>query len=345
MLTSDAKKGAMVFLLVMASPEIMMSVGYAGQDEIVYICLFVAALDCFFEDKWKQGYLFIVLCVTCCPIMLMPCLVLIIIKEKRILRILGYAAGSMMPLIVFEWFYRRDAIYQAVKTDNDFLEMTYSMLSATEVDTGMGSVFGSAILLIVVYFLCYGIKKEDDEKFDQNVIYMVAVSFCIICFLMPHYFYRMFLYVPFVAILLFVSDQNINMNLLLITIVTYGRTLQACWISFPQNLETMYVMQDSWITRLCDVVGSGKYKQENSECLWAYLTNFFGGRASLIVTFSKQMIATCTLAAILLLLAINHPRQRKCRSLICPSYLSLIVYVVCMPLFLAMFFVVLLQSA
>ena len=38
-MTDDIEKAVLAALLIMASPEIMMSVGYSGQDEMTYVCL------------------------------------------------------------------------------------------------------------------------------------------------------------------------------------------------------------------------------------------------------------------------------------------------------------------
>lgn len=89
-MTGDIKKAALAALLIMASPEIMMPVGYSGQDEMTYICFFTIS-----------------------------------IKEKNIFKLISYVIGLIAPLFLFELFYRNDMTYQAAKTANDFTQMAW----------------------------------------------------------------------------------------------------------------------------------------------------------------------------------------------------------------------------
>lgn len=54
-------------------------------------------------------------------------------------------------------------------------------------------------------------------------------------------------------------------------ILTYGRALFAYYRNCPDNMNTYCVMKNSWITALCDRLGSVKYYPENSGCLYHYL--------------------------------------------------------------------------
>lgn len=334
-MTDDIEKAVLAALLIMASPEIMMSVGYSGQDEMTYVCFFTISLYYFLKGKQKIAYLWMVCAVTCCPLMLMPVLAMLLIKEKNIFKLISYVIGLTVPLFLFELFYRNDMIYQTAKTANDFTKMAWDMLGASTIDTALGEISIAGFILILFYFGCYNVQMEDTVECRKKILYTVAVTFAAISFLMTNGFYRLFLYVPFLIILILISEQDLHINMLLLMILTYGRALFACYRNCPDNMNTYCVMKHSWITALCDRLGSVKYHPENSGCLYHYLE----GRA--ITPCLMILAATCVMACISILLVINCPSCKK-RLYVqggVKSSLSIAFYSMCTPLLLILFYI------
>lgn len=338
-MTGNIKRAALAALLIMASPEIMMSVGYSGQDEMTYICFFSISLYYFLKGKQKSAYLWMVCAVTCCPLMLMPILAMLLIKEKNIFKLVSYVAGLVWPLFLFELFFRNDMTYQVAKTANDFTKMAWDMLGASTINTALGEISIAGFILVLVYFGCYNIKMDDSVECRKRVLYMVTVAFVAISFLMSNGFYRLFLYVPFLVIMILISEQDFHINMLLLMILTYGRALFACYRNCPDNMNTYCVMKNSWITALCDRFGSVKYYPENSSCLYHYLE----GRA--ITPCLMILAATCVMACILILLIINCPsyKKRLCVQGGVKDSLSLVLYSMCTPILLIIFYIRLLS--
>lgn len=338
MLTKDKDKSIQTVILLLLSPELLMSVGYAGQDEIVYIGLFVMALYYYFQGHWKKCYLMLVCCVTICPIMLIPVLVLLLLKEKNLYKIALETVITALPLVLFELLYRNDAIYQEVKEYNSFATIAEGMLLTTKVTLSSTTVSACGILLCIIFFVCYNMKKEADDAYRKKVIYILAVVFGSICFLMmTNRFYRLFLYVPFLVLLLMVSVHDLGMNLLLFTVVTYGRAYASLRAEYPQNMNTSYIMKNSWITKLCELVGSDTYMTSSDRygvCLWT--------RFSEMSTVYHMVVATCAFAAMLLLLIINYPNNQQNYKVMISDKLILTVCAMCMPIILLAFYVVLL---
>ena len=83
-ITADRSNNKLICLLILASPEMLISTCYAGQDEIMYIALFCMSLFYFLKEKWKLFYLCSVLAISFNPMMLIPFLVLLLMKEKEI---------------------------------------------------------------------------------------------------------------------------------------------------------------------------------------------------------------------------------------------------------------------
>lgn len=342
MMTSDQDKISLTVLLVMASPEILISVGYAGQDEIVYICFFIIAFYCFLKGYWKRCYILMICSVSFCPIMLIPSLALLFIKEKKIHRLLIYASGMILPLVLFELFYRSDAVYQSVKHNNDFVRMMSEMLSGLKLDTVWGAFSAAGIVLCVLFFLCYVdfLPQDQSKEYIHRIVYIFTLFFMIISLLMIYDFYRMFIYVPFLVILIMTTEQNIGINLFLLVVMTYGRIFQACRGSYPKNMNTCYIMKNSWITALCDYVGSTRYlaDPEHSTCLWAYLYDW-----GELLEIINLLVGTCVLGTALILLVINRIGCKKKYEPMFRKNIMLVVYTLCMPIVLICYYIMLLH--
>ncbi|MBD5531563.1 MAG: hypothetical protein HDQ98_05070 [Lachnospiraceae bacterium] len=320
--------GILAFLLVMASPEIMLSTGYAGQDEIIYICLFMLAFYEYLCEKWRKCYLLMIGCVSLCPIMLLPCIALFLLKEKNIVKLLGLTVGTMVPTVLFEFLYRNDAIYQVVKQRHDFGSLIIDFFSEYRIMPETNELSYSLIALLILYFVCYTTKKRGEED-QRKTVFMMALAFFIICYLMEQDFYRMFLWVPFFVVLVLTSKQNRNMNLFLLSVLTFGRAVYMCqagW-TYKYVLNTKYVMP--WLKGLCG--------RENDTCMWDYLCNFFEGDYWVILRLTLLAVPNIIMASTILLLVINRPNFKNQYDIAIPAKVSVILYTCCMPLLMLAF--------
>ena len=215
--------------------------------------------------------------------------------------------------------------------------ITYAAVVSVIIDVYKRQVSVCGVLLCVIFFICYGTEQEENEAYKQKVIYLCAVIFGAISFLMSNRFYRLFLYVPYLVLLIMISAQDLRMNLLLFTLVTYGRAYYSLRAEYPQNMNTAYLMENSWITKLCDLMGSDIYLASSDRygvCLW---TRFHQSS-----TVYHMVVATCVFAAMALLLMINHPKYKYSHEIALPGKLILTVCAMCMPVILAAFYIVLL---
>lgn len=327
--TEDKRRHLMVYVLVLASPELLMSIGYAGQDEILYIAFFIIALYYFLCEKYGKFYFWSVCSVACCTIMLIPFLALLLIREKNILKIAVAAIGTQVPVLVFEFCYRNNAAYHLAKTD--FLSMMGSMFKASTIQVifGEASVFG--VIIVLIYFCCFNMKP-DSMDWKRKVIYLLALIFVFMSLFMGNEYYRLFLYVPFMSILITALDENIEMNLFLLNVLTYGRTFMACGVNNPQNMNTRFIMNNSWLSKLCHIVGE-KRELEDIE-LYNKLLWRFPKLQNIVI-----IIVSCIAASSILLLIINAPPNcRKKYDINLSTDLLLAGYVMCMPALLAVFF-------
>lgn len=340
MLTADYKKAAVTMILIMASPETLLSVGYVGQDEIVYICLMMISLYCFLKGYWKRCYLCMVCSVTSCPIMILPVLAVLLLKEKRIARLLLYMLGTMSPLLVFELLYRNDQIYQEVKHINNFVHFILNMLQGAAFSTRWGDISVAGIILCLVYFYCYFEPLSDKAEHNAKAFYVISLILVAVCFVMEDGFYRMFLYVPFLAVAIMISEQDMHLNLFLFTGIAYGRMFQGAGCCYPKNLNTVYIMKNSWITALCDHMGKSRYQggADAGIYLWSYMMKLGEALDPLWL-----IVRTCTMGAVGILFVINSHKYMKRYEMKVNQSVLLTMYTFCAPLVLACYFWMLLH--
>lgn len=329
-LTTEEKK--LMALLIAISPELLMSTMYAGQDEVLYLSLYVVALYYFLEEKIKRAYICAALSAVFCPQMLLPFLVLLMIREKSVIKIGSILIGTVAPLIVFEFIYRNNTIY--IDNKLDLLGMMHNMLGKTSVILSEASILG--IIIVAVLFFCYVIEFKWDEEGKKNILYINALIFCAINVYAEDHFYRLFTYVPFLILIIMLNKNNIKMNMFLLLCLTYARTYIACKTSGQQNMNTVSVFSDSWYASLAEKLGSTTY----GEYIGLYKVMFEGRQITATIDLFVNIIA---FAAMLLLLYINFPKNfNRKYDIEIPEKVSVAAYAICMPFILGCYMLVLL---
>lgn len=334
MFTNEPKRIFSIYILILAAPELLMSTCYAGQDEILYVFCFVTALYFYLKGEKKKFYFWSVCAISFCTIMIVPFLLLLLLIEKKIFRIGFLAIGTLIPTIIFDFLYRNDKLYQSVKTD--FTDMILEMFGIASINTVLGPVSILGGLLVLLYFYSYGIKVEHDIVSQKKVIYMLAILFILMGLFMGNNFYRLFLYVPFVVLVLIISEKNIQMNLFLLLISTFGRALLACAVNNSQNMNTAFIMKNSWISNLSAAV-NGNQGIKNLG-LYDKLMSRFPFFPGIVM-----VVTVCAVSAIILIAIINYPKNKAEYEFPVSEKISLAGYVLCMPFILILWFITLLH--
>lgn len=332
--TEEPERIFSVYILILAAPELLMSTCYAGQDEILYVFCFVTALYFYLKGEKKYFYFWSLCAISFCTIMIVPFLLLLLLKEKRIIRLGILTAGTLIPTVLFDFLYRNDKIYLSVKTD--FTDMILEMFGVASINTVLGPVSILGGLLVILYFYCYGLKVDHSKTSQKKVIYVLAVVFILMGLFMGNNFYRLFLYVPFLVLLLITSEKNLQMNLFLLLVSTFGRSLLACAVNNSQNMNTAFIMKSSWISNLSAAVnGNQGIKDLGLYDKLMLRFPFFPG----IV----MVVTVCAVAAMALLVIINYPKYKIEHEFPINEKISLAGYVLCMPFILVLWFITLLH--
>lgn len=240
----------------------------------------------------------------------------------------------LLPTVLFDFLYRNDQLYQSSKTD--FTDLILEMFGIASINTVLGPVSILGVFLVIFYFYSYGIKVENDITSQKKVIYVLGVIFILMGLFMGNNFYRLFLYVPFLVLLLIISERNLQMNLFLLLVSTFGRSLLACAVNNSQNMNTAFIMKNSWISNLSEAVnGNQGIKNLGLYDKLMLRFPFFPG----IV----MVVTVCAVSAMILLVIINYPKYKAEHEFPVSEKILLAGYVLCMPFILALWFITLLH--
>lgn len=147
--TGNKEKSFLGIILTLGSAQIMLSTMYTGQDEVVYLLFILLSFWAAVKNKKKMMILWGTLSVMCCPIMLIPYIVLVILSEKRIVHIISYIMISLLPNIMWNIYSSGAADKEIVAIDDgNFIGKMMDMI-AFPTTTGITSVVGIIICIIV----------------------------------------------------------------------------------------------------------------------------------------------------------------------------------------------------
>lgn len=239
-----SKNNTVLVPILIGAAEMITSVAYAGQDEIVYFLFMMIALKGFINNNDK-GFL-VMLSLTIClnPTMLILALPLIMIKERRPIFLILKVVGILSPNILFNILYSKDKFY--VDYSQNISDL-YIHTFLTE-----GTFPGSAQLFVTVFVIStVWIFMNDNEtienKFNTNlnifalwISGVISSSFCLLISGYLMNFYRSFFYLPF-FLLIMAYNEDSNENMFCIFAIMISRALHVC----PAVVSSQYLSKSS----------------------------------------------------------------------------------------------------
>lgn len=323
-ISNDDFRGIVAAFIVMASSEVLLSTGYSGQDEIVYLCFTMIALERLTAGKTRQFMIWSTVAVTLCPLLIMPLFTALVLREKRILWIIADLFIMMLPTGL--WSILSRSMTRAY-SGYPHISMVFDYIKLPLVINGYASVF--IILYILLIFFCY-IRTESSNR---ELIWFSSLPVIWLSFFTNSFFYRLLLYIPFLAIMITVDEsESMDFKVLLITILEYARFF-AIGIDNKIVMNTYYTVDAEWIKRWGERAGSDKYLAYDG-----LVEQFFIFHPSL-----QQMTGILNgliIAILLILLWItrSHDHEQKAGMIkIKGMNIYLIAYCLCITVYMLMF--------
>lgn len=276
-------------LMVASSLEMLDSIAYGGQDEVVYLATLIIALHQFVIGKNKSAFVFCVISVTLNPLMIIPVGVLLLTVEKRIWKLLVQAVICYLPSFLFGVIYRNDAVYQMGQPNVNNLGTFQSMMNTGTVGTTLGTTSIAVTVLVILAFVAY-MRKTSEEELAETLIYNVSIAFFALNFLTFAIWYRFCLYVPFFVLMIGLSKENRNIKVFLLELAFVAR--------FISSLTNFYNLSYDFSS----VIGAK---------LWGDVSGSVVDTTSLMVDNLLYVIKPIVLACGIILMVICNKRFKK----------------------------------
>lgn len=192
-------------LILAVSPGVILSVFYAGQDEIVYIAFFMYALLHYVKGNKRRYYFWAVWSILCCPLMMMPYLLLVVMDEKEWYVIGGKLMLPLIPQWLYAAFFSRCLTYRY--TDSDHFLSAY--FNTNKLDTGHGAFSILAVILILIFAFAYLHNPDKRKPLDKLCVFffLCTIMFAALEIFGWDQFYRKFLWVPFAVLFAVTADK------------------------------------------------------------------------------------------------------------------------------------------
>lgn len=213
----DDAKALFFTFIIYGSLEIFESIGYAGQDEIVYLMFYTIGLYFLVNEKRLIALLFFTFSITACTILIIPIFCQYIVFQKDLKKIFAYMGAMLLPTMAFEFFYRNDSLYHSLKYSNT-TGIFQSMMNTGTIESSVGNTPVAFVVIVIVAVMCYVFNGNIENK-KTKCIHYGAIAFFALAMLTYVSCYRFCIYLPIFVILLGIQEKNINLKAFLLMIV------------------------------------------------------------------------------------------------------------------------------
>lgn len=251
-LTQKCKRGKYSILILLGSAEVILSIAYAGQDEIIYICVFIMALYYYLSEKKTLFYVLSMISVGLCPIMILPYILLVVAQDKNLFSIIGKVLLSVTPICLSTMIYANAPRVIHSGGGDNFLEWFFGR---TLLNTGWGPFSIVAILitfiLLQTFFCDY--DKMDSTEARKRIVYNLALTMSVLSFLGWDQYYRSFIWLPFVVLIFIgLEKEKLDTCIVLVLIVEILRTILSVI-----NQPVLFQISDlaGWLMNLLNLNG------------------------------------------------------------------------------------------
>ncbi len=214
-----AATGGAVYL-AFSFPFAMTAVYFAGQTDIISICLFAAAVYKLIGGKKKQFLLFAALSLGAKPYILIAYVAVLLLTEKNIWKILRDIIIGLSPMLLFHLIYRNAPMYQESMSKGPGAGQLEATLGMTVSSPSGISISLFLVFLIVFYFLIYTRLWEGQSA--EELIYAAVCPFLLFFMFAEYKHYRVIYLFPFLYILFAVKRDRLFYNLLAECIINIG---------------------------------------------------------------------------------------------------------------------------
>jgi len=272
----------------------LLSVAYAGQNDILPIFFFLLGLLYLLKDKQCLFIVFAAISIAMKPYMLFSFVIIILLKEKNIGKVIGKIVGGASIFIVQKLILMSFPMYYEA-THNGAATGEITLLLKAKLSIANYDVSVLVLALGAIAILAY-LSKPKVEEMGRYIIYYATIPLLVIFAFSGFSFYRPVYLVPLVYIMMVMNKKiPIQFNLFFETIMVF-------FMYYPfLRTEVLFLNPYFLNQSIMGKISNLQIEQGNSFCevFTARYPNF---------GFYFVITEAIVILAILVLIISNHPR-------------------------------------
>lgn len=332
-LSGSGYKSLLSGLFVLGSSEILLSTGYSGQDEIVYLCATIMALDSLVRNRMKLFVGLSIFVVTLFPLMIVPLFAMLVLRQKNLIKIIIDVVIMFIPSAL--WMLISSGM-EGKYTANTMNEQFAWIIDYIGIPVANGSASLMVLVSLAVFVICFYLDRNISSR---QIVWFSSLLPIYLSFFTNSLFYRSLLFVPFVCILITMCEgKSFDLAVLMMAVLNYVRFF-TLGIKSPMHMNTLYTGDNKAVVAFCQSFGSTKYEAYDP------LINKIIEKAPTLGNLGSSLNAVNVLAILILLwMTFSDKNSKKLESRELISYkISFFAYMVCIPVYLMVFFVLLVK--
>lgn len=225
-LWNDSQKTIYVILLCASSIYMHIGITYSGQNDILWITLGVVAFYYYLDDRWKEFLLFINLSLLMKPYFLLPCIAIVLIKEKSVIEVVKKLLLSVSGYVLMQIFLHFVPGYaESTIIAGNLEEIMFRKYLENTITTPFGEASVVIVVLLVIYLFCFIYQGKDEDITNRFAIYMMCVVMISWLVFGRENFYRVLMILPWLYILLIDNEQYFEVNMCLNVTLSFVWTI------------------------------------------------------------------------------------------------------------------------
>lgn len=304
-----------VCILFITSNFFMTSVIMMSAYDIVALYFVIEGMNFYFKGD-RRGFLICFMCAI--PLKFFALLLfipLVLLIEKRILRIIGYGIMSILPILVFRLLVPCQAMagealpfcFLDMFRSTDLSNLAFLYTVTYEEALVLGRIYPSFIAWIILFLVCYFLKPEGKEGINKWGIYLCFLSYAILFTTCMSHPYWLLIMVPISAILMGQNYKYLYVNMILEMVYTWGMILAQIF-KFPWCFGSGIVAGMFWP----EILGEqAVYNPITPVKVFAHVTGSDGAHGYLVGAGGSVFVAGIVMFAVL-----NFPGIKRELSLI-----------------------------
>ena len=226
MVTDDRTVSEYGFILCLTAGTAIISVGYAGQNEVIYVTSFLASVYYHIEGRKILSLCLMVYSLGCFPLLVIPLLMILLIRNVGVVKSILIAGVELLAAM---FLFGIGGSSSSVDSYGSLVEYIDWFFYRTYIISAEGTI--SFFMVSVVLLLLYCIFKKKEDVMHASIICLALFFTSMLIFSWMH-FYRYYICLPAMILslmLLYRTDRNLfNIGLIVFTIINFASCIVAC---------------------------------------------------------------------------------------------------------------------